>query len=282
MLLGFYLNVKSSYWYEKMSESPQVEWVRSIPEKANNVEIKSLVGETHAEIRQRSVHSNPIIYGSTTVKDFRNLQIVRSAILYNHFTKKKVYCLNRRHTRVEWGSSSVKAQRVVCFDIDGPYRTEYTEVVRALVSTFPEVKFIEHNIHSQGYHLYIHFDRAVTDQALKRLEEDFNKRGFTIEVVPSTGHIRLPMGRQYSLYGLYSTKNKSLVQKVSFNQLLDSWKDYKKFAYFDPSLEMEESPRYKKEFRGSYKRKKEAQKDLKQMLLDNPSFDYGAERDTKR
>jgi hypothetical protein len=246
--LGFFLG--KGYWYEKLTK---------------------MQDEFHQE---RWVSSNPIEYSYAETKDFASVKDARVRILYNHFPKKRVCCLNRRYKHIQSGDSLVRAQRVVCFDIDGSSNRSTQEVVHELVSRFPEVKFIEHNTRSQGYHVYIHFDRDVTDKALKRLEEDFKGRGFTIEAVPSTGHIRLPIGRQYGLYGFYSPKNKSLIRKATIDELLAYWKDYDKFAYFDPSLEMEE-PGYKKEFRGSYKRKKDARENNKRLLTNNHDFDYG-------
>jgi hypothetical protein len=250
--LGFYLKVGSGYWYEKLTK---------------------MQNQFHQE---SWVHSDPIEYSYAKITTFESLKKARFKILHEHFGKERVYCLHRRYSYVKSGSDAIKAQRIVCFDIDGRSNTDTKEVVKELVSRFPEIKFIEYNARSRGYHVYIHFDRDVTDKALKRLEEDFKKHGFTIEAVCSREHIRLPMGRHYSLFGFYSPKNKSLIRKATLDELLAYWKGYDKLAYFDPSFEMEEAPRYKKEFRGSYKRNKDRQKNLKQMMLENPSFDYGA------
>ncbi len=278
--LGFTFG--SGYWHEKTIREPNVEWVRSGASGKGEARGVASVGKTHAVIRQRLVRPDPIEYSFTETKQPGSVKKARADIFNNHFTKQKVCCLNRRYTYMKWGDSFVRTQRVVCFDIDGRSNKDTKAVVEELVSRFPEVKFIEHNSKSQGYHVYIHFDRPVRDESLKRLEEEFKTKGFTLEAAKSKGHIRLPMGRQYSLFGFYSAKNRSLIRKATSDELFKYWHQYDRFAYFDPALEMEEERKYKREFRGSYKKKKDAQKKLIQILIDNPDFDFGiGERHTQ-
>ena len=123
--------------------------------------------------------------------------------------------------------------------------------------------------------MYFHFDRAATDPVLQNLEDQFKKEGLVIEAVRSTGHIRLPMSRKYSVYGIYSAKKASLIKTMAFDELLTLWKNYNRFAYLDPSLEMDlDHNQYQKKF--SPRKKRVAQINIKQRLLDNPKLDYRA------
>jgi hypothetical protein len=226
-------------------------------------------------------HSDPIDYSCKTISPSYSKARARTFIVNEHFKKKRVFALNRRYTYVECGETNIKAQNVVCFDIDGRSNKDSTAAARELVRRFPQVKFIEHSDWSNGYHVYIHFDHAIFDSSLERLEAAFGDLGYKIEAIRSTGHIRLPMGYRYNSYGLYDPEQNNLVRNVTFDKLLEYWDGYKDFAYFDPSFEMEE-PAFHKPFRGSYKKKKDAQEKLVAMLMENSTLDYGPhERDIK-
>ena len=216
-----------------------------------------------------------IVYANKKIGDNYSLFTARAFIRNSHFTHERVFSLNRRYEYIKWGSVQVKAQRIVCIDIDGRSNKDTKVIVQELVAKFGEVKYIEYNPWSKGYHVYFHFDRAATDPVLQNLEDQFKKEGFVIEAVRSTGHIRLPMGRKYSVYGIYSIKKPSLIKTIAFDELLTLWKKDDRFAYLDPSLEMDlDHKQYQKKF--SPRKKRVAQTNIKQKLLDNPTLDYSA------
>ncbi len=216
-----------------------------------------------------------IVYANKQIGDNYSLFTARAFIRNSHFTHERVFSLNRRYEYIKWGSLQVKAQRIVCIDIDGRSNKDTKVIVHELVARFGEVKYVEYNPWSKGYHLYFHFDRAATDPVLQNLEDQFKRKGFVIEAVRSTGHIRLPMSRKYSVYGIYSIKKPSLIRTMAFDELLTLWKNYDRFAYLDPSLEMDlDHKQYKKRF--GPRKKRLAQTNIKQKLLDNPKLNYGA------
>ena len=216
-----------------------------------------------------------IVYANKKIGDNYSLFTARAFIRNSHFTHERVFSLNRRYEYIKWGSVQVKAQRIVCIDIDGRSNRNTKVIVQELVAKFGEVKYIEYNPWSKGYHVYFHFDRAATDSVLNNLEDQFKKEGYVIEAVRSTGHIRLPMSRKYSVYGIYSAKKLSLIKTMAFDELLTLWKNHNRFAYLDPSLEMDlDHKQYQKKF--SPRKKRVAQTNIKQKLLANPKLDYGA------
>jgi hypothetical protein len=201
-----------------------------------------------------------------------------SHLRMNHFNHKKIFLFRRIYSYEKFGTSLSKAQKIVCFDIDG-HRGEDTKLaVLFLLRLFPEDKFIEYNPYSKGYHVYIEFDLPVFDYALKNLKEFFLKSGHNIDPILSDMHMRFPFSKGYTFYGLFDNESTTLVQRFDIDSLIAFWDGYTEFSYFDPTFEAlfpEENPapRVLRKQKNSVNKKNLS---LTQKLISNPSLDYGA------
>jgi hypothetical protein len=222
---------------------------------------------------ERELTGQKIIYSTRSLSDRIKVASAIAFMRHQHFTHRRVFALKRRYTYEKYGDLLERAQSVVCFDVDGHNGEDTKAAVKALCSLFPVVKFIEYSPRSKGYHVYFQLDRPVFDYSLVNIEAHLARLGFNVEAIKSTGHIRFPMSRNYSIYGLYNPKKGSLVQRFDLDALLTYWESHDMSSYFPPEFEADFS--MFDEHQKITKKTKKGVSDLVQKLIDNTHLDYG-------
>jgi hypothetical protein len=214
-----------------------------------------------------------LIYKSKEVgKDSASFGKMIAHLRTNHFTFNNTFLFKRAYCYEKYGDELKRAQKIVCFDIDGHKGEDTKTAVKFLASMFDEIKYIEYSGNSKSYHVYIEFERPVLDYALNNLRDYFLAKGYNIDPITSDEHMRFPFSMNYSNYGGYDPNEDLLIQRTDIDTLLVFWKIYQP-AIFDPTFEavFPEPKNNKIKKRGSGRIN-----NLKQKMIDNPEHDYGA------